>query len=123
RSCDYVSASAAMQLRTRLSSRYDRRLRRYTAFPYTSLFRSLPPYHPKNGQHRGHRTVERLHPSSQARKNRRRRYHPAPYNAEYRSEEHTSELQSREKLVCRLLLETKKILNGSASPNRTRPKN
>src|SRR5690606_39960131 len=26
-----------------------------------------------------------------------------------RSEEHTSELQSREKLVCRLLLETKKI--------------
>src|SRR5690606_40988213 len=28
-----------------------------------------------------------------------------------RSEEHTSELQSRENLVCRLLLEKKKILN------------
>src|SRR5690606_39883490 len=29
-----------------------------------------------------------------------------------RSEEHTSELQSRENLVCRLLLEKKKILRG-----------
>src|SRR5690606_32502343 len=28
----------------------------------------------------------------------------------YRSEEHTSELQSREKLVCRLLLEKKKLI-------------
>src|SRR3712207_8412381 len=33
----------------------------------------------------------------------------APINAEYtRSEEHTSELQSRQYLVCRLLLEKKK---------------
>src|SRR5690606_40319699 len=31
--------------------------------------------------------------------------------ARYRSEEHTSELQSRENLVCRLLLEKKKIHN------------
>src|SRR5690606_40995166 len=30
-------------------------------------------------------------------------------NASYRSEEHTSELQSRENLVCRLLLEKKKL--------------
>src|SRR5690606_40857799 len=30
------------------------------------------------------------------------------YEDTYRSEEHTSELQSREKLVCRLLLEKKK---------------
>src|SRR5690606_29086809 len=29
------------------------------------------------------------------------------FEAKYRSEEHTSELQSREKLVCRLLLEKK----------------
>src|SRR5690606_40713818 len=35
----------------------------------------------------------------------RARSHPEP---EVRSEEHTSELQSREKLVCRLLLEKKK---------------
>src|SRR3712207_7382128 len=31
--------------------------------------------------------------------------------AEMRSEEHTSELQSRQYLVCRLLLEKKKIIN------------
>src|SRR5690606_39934610 len=33
---------------------------------------------------------------------------PAPPGLELRSEEHTSELQSRENLVCRLLLEKKK---------------
>src|SRR5690606_10037057 len=32
---------------------------------------------------------------------------PLPLNTEFRSEEHTSELQSRENLVCRLLLEKK----------------
>src|SRR5690606_39893709 len=34
-----------------------------------------------------------------------------PSMTPYRSEEHTSELQSRENLVCRLLLEKKKKLN------------
>src|SRR5690606_40212915 len=33
---------------------------------------------------------------------------PRPFNRSPRSEEHTSELQSRENLVCRLLLEKKK---------------
>src|SRR2546430_5959633 len=33
-----------------------------------------------------------------------------------RSEEHTSELQSQSNLVCRLLLETKKIMVMSAKP-------
>src|SRR5690606_41912683 len=32
---------------------------------------------------------------------------PAPWRRRFRSEEHTSELQSRENLVCRLLLEKK----------------
>src|SRR5690606_41804480 len=36
-------------------------------------------------------------------------YHAKPVVREQRSEEHTSELQSRENLVCRLLLEKKKI--------------
>src|SRR5207302_5006030 len=38
------------------------------------------------------------------------RMHPSTKNpdGEHRSEEHTSELQSRENLVCRLLLEKKK---------------
>src|SRR5690625_6777852 len=35
-------------------------------------------------------------------------YSAGPYAQPYRSEEHTSELQSRGHLVCRLLLETKK---------------
>src|SRR3712207_8763423 len=34
-----------------------------------------------------------------------------------RSEEHTSELQSRQYLVCRLLLEKKKIVNASSQLN------
>src|SRR3712207_8447791 len=34
-----------------------------------------------------------------------------PFGAEQRSEEHTSELQSRQYLVCRLLLEKKKIMS------------
>src|SRR5206468_12884414 len=34
---------------------------------------------------------------------------PAPVQVKVRSEEHTSELQSRSDLVCRLLLEKKKI--------------
>src|SRR5690606_41939564 len=33
------------------------------------------------------------------------------HDSKYRSEEHTSELQSRENLVCRLLLEKKNSLN------------
>src|SRR2546430_7724461 len=35
-----------------------------------------------------------------------------------RSEEHTSELQSQSNLVCRLLLEKKKTLSGSAAATR-----
>src|SRR5690606_31716924 len=37
---------------------------------------------------------------------------PDPVPARYESEEHTSELQSRENLVCRLLLEKKKYRNA-----------
>src|SRR6266496_6672781 len=60
-----------------------RRPPRSTLFPYTTLFRSPTPVFP----------LCRLCPS---RSNRRGR-----------SEEHTSELQSRRELVCRLLLEKK----------------
>src|SRR5690606_10674239 len=38
-------------------------------------------------------------------------YYHARSGTKFRSEEHTSELQSREKLVCRLLLEKKKVTN------------
>src|SRR5258707_11958062 len=78
-----------------------RRPPRSTLFPYTTLFRS--------GHRRGHlRDVAHL-----AGEVRRHRVDvvgevlPGPGHPG-RSEEHTSELQSRQYLVCRLLLEKKK---------------
>src|SRR5690606_41767583 len=44
-------------------------------------------------------------------KQRIKREYIRSYRATLRSEEHTSELQSRENLVCRLLLEKKKLVN------------
>src|SRR5215217_9267314 len=72
-----------------------RRPPRSTLFPYTTLFRSRR-LRPRAGSSRGpHRSRHRAATT-------RRRSVPA------RSEEHTSELQSRQYLVCRLLLEKKK---------------
>src|SRR6266536_3560164 len=64
-----------------------RRPPRSTLFPYTTLFRSRSP-------------PRRWHDSRVAHPNERE---------SVRSEEHTSELQSRVDLVCRLLLEKKKL--------------
>src|SRR3712207_7979910 len=59
----------------------------------------------------GHR---RLTPLSTARRREQRdRLLPAEIQACERSEEHTSELQSRQYLVCRLLLEKKKFYYAS----------
>src|SRR6266699_5473824 len=63
-----------------------RRPPRSTLFPYTTLFRS---------------------PAASGSRARRRR-NRLPGQDRPRSEEHTSELQSRPHLVCRLLLEKKK---------------
>src|SRR5476651_2774358 len=68
-----------------------RRPPRSTLFPYTTLFRSAR-------RPRGFSRCRR-------RSGRRRRV---------RSEEHTSELQSRQYLVCRLLLEKKKTTKNTA---------
>src|SRR5262245_64520447 len=70
-----------------------RRPPRSTLFPYTTLFRSL-------------RTRRRA--KGRARTRRRRRRLSTPAANWWRSEEHTSELQSLRHLVCRLLLEKKK---------------
>src|SRR5260370_8685201 len=43
-----------------------------------------------------------------------------PISSAVRSEEHTSELQSHLNLVCRLLLEKKKLHNPKAMPTMTR---
>src|SRR5438874_9936903 len=71
---------------------------RFTLFPYTTLFRSMSV---------GRKT--RSVPSALRRAVRRRdRGCRFPGCENHRSEEHTSELQSRRDLVCRLLLEKKK---------------
>src|SRR3712207_7313132 len=46
---------------------------------------------------------------------------PLPSVCARRSEEHTSELQSRQYLVCRLLLEKKKNFRHAATVNATEP--
>src|SRR2546422_5763598 len=79
-----------------------RRPPRSTLFPYTTLFRS------------------RFRPGCLRGRAVRRR--PRPRDGGVRSEEHTSELQSRLHLVCRLLLEKKKktrtFLLGRLQPGR-----
>src|SRR5690606_40940819 len=82
-----------------------------TSFPYTTLFRSaraVPLL--EQGLLAGVGNVERV---DQGRRSRHDRPQQALELAAQalrtrRSEEHTSELQSRENLVCRLLLEKKK---------------
>src|SRR2546422_6338833 len=84
-----------------------RRPPRSTLFPYTTLFRS----------HLRQELGGKLRPEGQGRERRaadgddRQRHPPGAL----RSEEHTSELQSRLHLVCRLLLEKKKTMLIPAS--------
>src|SRR2546429_6729955 len=70
-----------------------RRPPRSTLFPYTTLFRSL-------------RNRDSLRLSRQGHEEKALRRRRKAFSS--RSEEHTSELQSRLHLVCRLLLEKKK---------------
>src|SRR3712207_7830803 len=97
-----------------------RRPPRSTLFPYTTLFRSAPSTHPSAPRPRTRRTKGAARPrpptiysngslssSTYLRGAGRRRVTPLPCPGP-RSEEHTSELQSRQYLVCRLLLEKKK---------------
>src|SRR3712207_7777734 len=84
-----------------------RRPPRSTLFPYTTLFRStyLPAHRSADSTFRCAMTGS----TTSA---------PGSVTARRRSEEHTSELQSRQYLVCRLLLEKKKtdftapVING-----------
>src|SRR3712207_2064706 len=85
-----------------------RRPPRSTLFPYTTLFRSSRGSARERGVHlhgrddRGGEHIEQCHRAVTRDPRRGRAWHL------YRSEEHTSELQSRQYLVCRLLLEKKK---------------
>src|SRR2546429_2480408 len=83
-----------------------RRPPRSTLFPYTTLFRSgvhrREAHAPSVHRRRGRERLPEVHaPEGLPRAARQRN----------RSEEHTSELQSRLHLVCRLLLEKKKKTN------------
>src|SRR3712207_7562575 len=86
-----------------------RRPPRSTLFPYTTLFRSQGPAVPLPGITAGHCGLDRL--PSRAREPAAGRSRTAGLT---RSEEHTSELQSRQYLVCRLLLEKKKKMHMQA---------
>src|SRR5690349_25122228 len=70
---------------------------RSTLFPYTTLFRSH--------DDAGFRLYRLDEERGRVRRDR------SAQRGEIRSEEHTSELQSRRDLVCRLLLEKKKTSN------------
>src|SRR3712207_8189711 len=94
-----------------------RRPPRSTLFPYTTLFRSRRTLfgqgilaradRPQVAPGRGQAGRWSEGPGGGSRTRHQRSYFPS---LEERSEEHTSELQSRQYLVCRLLLEKKKEL-------------
>src|SRR3712207_8455825 len=85
-----------------------RRPPRSTLFPYTTLFRSGPTGHLILIFPLPEKTAIRLHPPAPVLMLRIR--DPVRSTPDIpRSEEHTSELQSRQYLVCRLLLEKKKL--------------
>src|SRR3712207_7250449 len=87
-----------------------RRPPRSTLFPYTTLFRSARKRRsrgdrsPRSARHRGGQALRAGAEASTSR-------------CPSRSEEHTSELQSRQYLVCRLLLEKK----TTTTPTSTHP--
>src|SRR2546430_12309949 len=93
-----------------------RRPPRSTLFPYTTLFRSLA-FSP-DGYYLATASDDcyvrlwlwRQDSSSQ----------PTLLSHEYRSEEHTFELQSQSNLVCRLLLEKKKRVRSHSACQMTR---
>src|SRR3712207_7310037 len=95
-----------------------RRPPRSTLFPYTTLFRSrfaLRSRRPSEPETRGGERDGRSAPAVPPRLPRLRRVRRHQVQAR-RSEEHTSELQSRQYLVCRLLLEKKKYYLPSILP-------
>src|SRR5256884_6178109 len=83
-----------------------RRPPRSTLFPYTTLFRSYSgSFDPGVGRRGTGANSRRGHAGESA-----------VHASEGRSEEHTSELQSRLHLVCRLLLEKKRIHKQKPHP-------
>src|SRR5438874_7244290 len=93
-----------------------RRPPRSTLFPYTTLFRSVEVWRSDayfDYRYLRHDALEQASLGSLA--NLLYRLTPSSMRPGQRSEEHTSELQSRRDLVCRLLLEKKKKINKTVS--------
>src|SRR5258708_30342012 len=89
-----------------------RRPPRSTLFPYTTLFRSCDD------------NLPRVRPGGSRRRQVLRSLRPGTgevSRAQGRSEEHTSELQSPDHLVCRLLLEKKKTYLNHVQHTRRPP--
>src|SRR5438067_4472739 len=95
-----------------------RRSPRSTLFPYTTLFRSV--FGTDDGHHPGvnylAHQIKDFYIGGKV-LGISLPYHYDFKDLRYRSEEHTSELQSRFDLVCRLLLEKKKKKNFSSEPH------
>src|SRR3712207_8987955 len=96
-----------------------RRPPRSTLFPYTTLFRSdddevgqAGHVGPVDDREQDRRSEHARLPTTPAPR-RRPGARAAPPSPPARSEEHTSELQSRQYLVCRLLLEKKNTYTQS----------
>src|SRR5436305_9935270 len=81
-----------------------------TLFPYTTLFRSL----------RAPLTTEKCQQQTSCTATKSITQKSRRHGRTVRSEEHTSELQSRPHLVCRLLLEKKKLNPFRMPPPRAR---
>src|SRR2546428_9130291 len=86
-----------------------RRPPRSTLFPYTTLFRS----HRRQNHFSARRCFFLLHVLLEMADRGFHRLGGLQHLGHDRSEEHTSELQSRSDLVCRLLLEKKKIFTAA----------
>src|SRR5207244_12323104 len=108
---------------THLSLSTNRRTRPSSLFPYTTLFRSARLLHrrelqgvqdevrgpPETGRHLGAGPGQGPDRAIHHRTDLQLRFLLFPDRGAGRSEEHTSELQSPDHLVCRLLLEKQKI--------------
>src|SRR3712207_8570400 len=98
-----------------------RRPRRSTLFPYTTLFRSRPQRLLSDRVRPGRAALPPLRDAAAQDRPRRAGDDVLPDLPAARSEEHTSELQSRQYLVCRLLLEKKKRAEKASQVSYTQP--
>src|SRR3712207_8643229 len=88
-----------------------RRPPRSTLFPYTTLFRSLKKQREERKEKGQARQKGQGFGNRGGNLGQQASFFKKELNLTPRSEEHTSELQSRQYLVCRLLLEKKKNKN------------